>query len=59
MGWASGSGLAEGVWKCVRRYVPKENRPTVAKAIVDLFEGEDCDTMDEATTLMRDAGYDN
>lgn len=56
MGWASGSSLAADIWSLVRRHIPKEKRPRVAKNLIDLFESEDCDTMEEAEQLCRDAG---
>ena len=55
MGWASGSQLAEDVWKTVRGNIPQKRRKALATAIVRLFEDHDCDTLDEATTLMKDA----
>ena len=39
-----------------RKYVPTRSRKRVALKLVDLFENEDCDTMDEAEHLMKDAG---
>lgn len=59
MGWASGSMLADSVWSMFRKHVPAKNRKAVAKRLVDLFEGEDCDTMDECEQLMKDAGLEN
>lgn len=59
MGWASGSRLADDVWSLVRKHIPAKNRKGVAKKLVDMFEGEDCDTMDEAEQLMKDAGLEN
>ena len=58
MGWAKGSQLAEDVWRIVRPHLNRltmHERKTVARAIVDRFEAEDCDTMDEAAALMKDA----
>jgi hypothetical protein len=55
MGWASGSDLAESVWKAVRIFVPVKERKTVAVSIVRAFEDHDCDTLDEAETLIADA----
>ncbi len=55
MGWASGSQLAEDVWQAVRTFVPQGNRKTVARRIVGLFEEHDCDTLDEAESLVSDA----
>ena len=56
MGWASGSGLAEEVWDVVSPLIPKAKREATAQQIVELFEGYDCDTLDEATKLIKDAG---
>ena len=55
MGWGSGSELAESVWKAVRAFVPVEERRKVAVSIVRAFEDHDCDTLDEAETLIADA----
>lgn len=55
MGWASGSQIAEEVWLLFKGYVPKKDTRMIAKELVDLFEGYDCDTMDEAEELMRAA----
>lgn len=59
MGWAGGSELAEDIWNLVGKYIPKKQQKRVAKKIVDLFEHQDCDTMDEAQRLMADAGLEN
>jgi len=59
MGWASGSAIAETVWDAVRKHIPKDKRQKVAREIVEVFESEDCDTMDEARRLMKDAGLEN
>lgn len=59
MGWAGGSVVAGDVWALVRRYVPEKSRRRVAKRLVDIFEDQDCDTMDEAERLMKDAGLEN
>lgn len=56
MGWASGSELAEEVWLVVRRHIPEgDQRTLAAREIIDIFEGADCDTIDEAETLCIDA----
>lgn len=59
MGWAGGSGMAADVWKLVRSHIPESKRKRIAKKLVDIFENEDCDTMDEAELLMKDAGLAN
>ena len=57
MGWASGSELAEDVWKVVRKLIEdKRARMKAARQIIELFEDHDCDTIDEAEQLCRDAG---
>lgn len=56
MGWGSGSELAENVWRTVRNFIPTKRRKEIASRIIDLFENEDCDTMDEAIDLSRAAG---
>ena len=59
MGWSGGSAIAEDVWKLVRGYVPESQRQEIALAIIDRFESEDCDTMDEAEQLQEDANYED
>lgn len=49
MGWASGSGIAEDVWEAVKKYIPKEDLKKVAGRLIDIFEAEDCDTMQETS----------
>lgn len=59
MGWAGGSGIASDVWDLVRKYVPDNQRKTVALKLIDVFEDNDCDTMNECERLMKDAGLEN
>lgn len=56
MGWASGSGVAESLWELLRPYVAEVNRKKVANKVIAVFEGNDCDTIDECQLLCRDAG---
>jgi len=56
MGWASGSRLAVDVWALVGKHTPEQNRKQVARELVTLFEEMDCDTMNDAEALMKDAG---
>ncbi len=56
MGWGSGSYMAERVWKIVRKHIPAEKRMSVAQDLIAVFEGEDCDTIEEADVLCDDAG---
>ena len=47
MGWASGSGIAQDLWKDIKGILTPEQRKKVKKAIIENFEAADCDTMDE------------
>lgn len=49
MGWASGSSIAESVWNAVKKYIPKPDQKQVAQSMIDIFESEDCDTMQETS----------
>ena len=55
MGWSGGSLIAERVWQLVQVYVPGDCRERIAREIIDIFEDEDADTMEEARTLWADA----
>lgn len=55
MGWCGGSGIAEDVWRLVREHIPFNDRQRIASEIIEIFEHEDADTMDEAETLMADS----
>lgn len=55
MGWAGGSRLADELWDTVKKILTKGQRRDVARQWIDIFEGEDCDTMDE-TELIDAAG---
>jgi len=46
MSWKSGGPLAAEIWNTVEDYIPEEKKSEVALAIVEAFEGGDCDTMD-------------
>ena len=59
MGWASGTELAEDVWKLFRKYVPEKERTVVAKQLIEAFRDADWDTVDEAETLATDAKWYN
>jgi hypothetical protein len=47
MGWAGGSSLLDEVAKVVMPLIPKEKRKKVAAKLIDIFESEDCDTINE------------
>lgn len=55
MGWCGGAAIANDVWAMVREYIPVARRREIARKIIDRFEDEDADTMDEAEQLMKDA----
>jgi hypothetical protein len=57
MGWSSGSQLAEELWRAVRSSIPTAKRKKIARDFIDYFEGYDCDTIQEAETLCKDAKY--
>ncbi len=56
MGWNSGTYLAMAIWDMVREHLPVRERHLVARKLIRLFESEDCDTIDEAVVLCREAG---
>lgn len=47
MGWASGSELLDDIARVVMPKIPKKDRPSVAKELIEIFEARDCDTLDE------------
>ena len=48
MGWASGSSLLSEVWRAVEKHLTsKKQRVLVCKSLIEAFEAEDCDTIDE------------
>lgn len=51
MGWAAGSALAEKIWEIIKGHIPEHEKQNTASQIVDAFEYEDCDTMEEAEEL--------
>ena len=46
MGWASGSHLAEDVWKIIKKFIPEDQKQTIAKKIYDKFCEGDADDWD-------------
>lgn len=56
MGWSGGSKLAEDLWSVIRKHLPARHRKKVANKIIDLFENQDADTMEEAEDLWSDSG---
>ncbi len=43
MGWASGSELANQLWREIKPLVPKKNRESVATHIYETFSNADAD----------------
>ena len=54
MGWASGSYLAETLWKQLKRYIEPEDYGAVSKILIDRFCELDADdwTMDSTDCLF-------
>jgi hypothetical protein len=60
MGWASGSILAERIWKeIIEIYTPVDDWPIVAIKLVDFFEDADCDTLEECTFVQKYLEWDD
>jgi hypothetical protein len=55
MGWASGSELADQVWRQVRKHVPENKRKAVAQKIIRLFEHHDADDWVGDQQICQDA----
>lgn len=49
MGWASGSRLLNDVACVVMPYIAEKKRREVARRLIEEFEHQDCDTIDEVT----------
>ena len=59
MGWASGSSLLDEVAKIVMPHVlDDESKRRVAGELIDAFESEDCDTINECEQEDIRAEYD-
>ena len=43
MGWATGSGIAEELWKSIKPYINIKDYGAVSKIIVEKFEEYDAD----------------
>lgn len=58
MGWASGSKLLEDVAKIVMPRLGKNDRSIVAKKLIEAFQSEDCDTINEVEQADIRKEYD-
>lgn len=47
MGWAGGSRLLDEVAEIVMPHIGRTYRAEVARKLIEVFQGEDCDTFDE------------
>jgi hypothetical protein len=56
MGWSGGSEMAEEIWRLVGGKIAKPHRKRVARALISIFENQDCDTIDECDALCKAAG---
>lgn len=43
MGWASGSYLCEGIWKDIKKYIPKDKQEKVSAKLCKHFVDNDAD----------------
>lgn len=59
MGWASGSEVGDDIWNGIRGFIPEGNRAEAAKIVIDALEAQDCDTIYECETLVKDAGLES
>jgi hypothetical protein len=55
MGWASGSGLAQEMYRAIRRDIPVPRRKRVAESVLRFFEEFDADDWDESSILWSDS----
>ena len=58
MGWASGSEVGEEIWNGIRYLIPEDDRQEAARVVIDALENQDCDTIYECETLVKDAGLE-
>jgi hypothetical protein len=54
MGWASGSELANSIWKKIRPLIEESKRKFVAKQIFDKFCDEDADDWSDNDQIIID-----
>lgn len=47
MGWASGSELMSEVLAATLPHIPKKKRKAVVAKLVEAFQAQDCDTLEE------------
>lgn len=59
MGWASGSDVGNQIWNNIRDFISIDDREEAARIIIDVLEGEDCDTVYECEQLVKDAGLED
>ena len=46
MGWATGSGIAEELWRKFKEYIPAEYYKELSRDILETFESYDADDWD-------------
>jgi len=56
MGWNTGGDIADEVWSIVNSHIDAQKRARVAYALITLFEGYDCDVMQE--TALWDVAFE-
>jgi len=47
MGWSSGSKICEEIWELIKYHIPDYRKTEVVEGLCDIFEEEDCDTLEE------------
>lgn len=52
MGWGSGSEIARQVWDSAKGYLNPKQKKAFARDLIDIFEGNDCDTMCECDEIQ-------
>ena len=52
MGWASGHIMADEIWRDIKKYIPKKKQQEVAIKIIEVFNDNDCDTMQESELYL-------
>jgi hypothetical protein len=55
MGWCRGSYMAEDMWNKVRKYIPKEEKKSLANEIYEYFCDQDADCWESDMKLIKDA----
>lgn len=55
MGWASGSYVANEIWKVFEPHIPEDSKKSAARILIETLRDCDWDTLDEAPVVMEAA----